>query len=290
MHDNGHLPFDIRLRRAIDARGLTLDRVAMRLADTGTPVSISTLSNWQRGKTAPTAASRRAVAQLEVILDLSTGDLASSLTPYGDVSREVPTRQGFGAFSAGRLRASFEAASDDVAIVRRDEYVVVRPHELRQEVHMTVRAERTGVDHTVIIVHPDVATGVEFTAGPACQLGATRQHDPAGLVAAELIFDAALTRGELYPVSYSTASPLGDDAGYIATWVHPGLASFSLTVEFDSAFPPASVYQIWRQTPDAPHKRLDDLRLIGNRWAHLWLHDPPPGTHGIRWEPAPPPT
>lgn len=286
MDDDDHLPFDIRLRRAIDARGLTLGRVAKRLADAGTPVSMSTLSNWQRGTAAPKTASRRAVAQLEVILELSSGALASSLTPYAEVSREVPTRQGFRAFSAGRLRASFGAASDDVAIVRRDEYVVVRPHELRQEMHMTVRAARAGVDHTVIIVHPDVGTGLEITAGAACRLGAIRRHEPSGLVAAELIFDAALTRGELYPLSYQIAGPLADGMGYIATWVHAGLASYSLTVEFDGAVPPASVYQIWRQTPDAPHKRLDDLRLIGNRWAHLWLHDPPPGTHGIRWEPA----
>jgi len=41
---------------------------------------------------------------------------------------------------------------------------------------------------------------------------------------------------------------------------------------------------VWRTDPHSPHTRVADLRLIGGRFAHLWLTDPPVGFHGIRWE------
>lgn len=287
MHDNSRLPFDIVLRGAIDSRGLTLGRVAKRLANSGHPVSIATLSNWQRGTTTPRMpASAHAVAQLETILELPSGALTSSLTPNAGVSREVPTTRDATPFTVGRLRASLGVASDDLVVVRRDVYVVVSPHELQFEINMTVRAKRTGVDRWVLMAQPDVGIDDDVTAGPTCQMGATRRDESAGLVAAELLFETALTRGELYPVSYRLRSPRADNSGHVVTWVKAGLASYSLTVDFQTTPPPLSVYQIWRLTPEAPHKRLDDLRLIGGRWAHLWLHEPPPGSHGVRWDAA----
>jgi transcriptional regulator with XRE-family HTH domain len=286
MSRDGHLPFNIALRKAIDARGLSLARLADRLAVADAPLSPATLSNWQRGNAIPrSTTSLRAIAQLETILELPAGALTSTLTPFDDVTRQVPTRKGSAVFHVGRLRASLGTAADDLVVMRLDEYAVVRPDELWSETQMTVRAERTGVDRMAIVVHPDDATRADFEATRACRLGAVRRHNPSGLVAAELIFEDALTRGELYPVSYRTTSPLADEAGYVATLVQPELASYSLTVEFDTTSVPTHIYQVWRQTPDLPHKRIADLRLIANRWAHLWLQNPPPGTHGIRWNP-----
>lgn len=133
---------------------------------------------------------------------------------------------------------------------------------------------------------PDIATNVEITAGPSCRLGSIRQHDPSGLVAAELVFATALTRGELYPVTYETVSPLAEQTGYVAALVRAGIASFSLTIEFDPSVVPMYVYRVWRKTADSPHKRIADLRLMDDRWVHIWLRDPPPGSHGVRWEPC----
>jgi len=288
VRQDDQLPFDVALRRAVDARRLSLDRIAKRLRVAATPVSTATLSNWQRGKSTPkSSASWRAVAQLETVLELPAGALVASLTPYAGVSRQVPTRKGSNARSMEQLRASFGTASDDLVIVRHDEYAVVGPRELRREVRMTARAERTGVDRTVVILHPDVDTHVDFNAGSACRLGAIRRRDQSGLVAAELIFGASLIRGEFYPVSYWTSSPLTEATGYVVKLVQSGLASYSLTVEFDATAAPPYVYQVWRATADTPHKRLADLRLVGGRYAHIWLHNPPPGTHGIRWDPGP---
>jgi transcriptional regulator with XRE-family HTH domain len=285
VQDNGRLPFNIVLRRAMSARGLSLARVAERLAVAGTPLSISTLSSWQRGATTPKAGpSLRAVTQLEAILELPAGGLSSSLRPYADGLAPIPTRRGTDVFHAGRLRAGLDTTPDDLEMVRLDEHVTIRPHQLRATIQMTLRAKRTGVDRTVILVHPEVASNAVITAGPTCRLGAIRRHDPSGLVAAELRFATALTRGELYPVTYETVSPRAEQTGYLAASVRPGLASFSLTVEFDMDVVPTHVYQVWRQTADSPHKRIADLRLMDGRWAHVWLRDPPPGTHGVRWD------
>jgi transcriptional regulator with XRE-family HTH domain len=280
-------PFDVALRRAVAARGLTLDRLAERLAASGTPVSVSTLSNWQRGRTIPaTPASRRAVVQLERVLGLTTGVLTGALDPYRAGDRRLPTRAGLSQPAAMRLRAGFGLADPGLVTVRLDDDVLLEPGRMEVETRITVRAERSGVDRFVAMEHPDAGSEPRIEVGPSCRLGDVRRDEAAGLYAVELLFDAPLTRGELYPVVYkATTSRESTGDGYHGTWLKPGLSYYGVNVEFDPELRPSQVYRVWRTSANVPHKRVSDLRLIYGRLVHLWLTDPPAGFHGIRWEP-----
>ncbi|GEM_PF-5127625 len=72
---------------ALQARGLTLDRVHARLVAAGCPVSIATLSYWQTGRSLPTRmASMAALAELDRIFELPPGYLVSLLPARTDRS------------------------------------------------------------------------------------------------------------------------------------------------------------------------------------------------------------
>lgn len=280
------MPFDVALRRAVAARGLTLDRLAERLAMAGAAVSVSTLSNWQRGRTIPaTPSSRHAVAELERILDLAEGTLMAGLAPYATTDRKLPTRTGLTPAVSRRLRARFGLADPGLVILKMDDLVRVEGSRYELETKLVVRAERPGIDRMVTIRKPgEEAADPVIKAGPTCRVGRVKAGD-AGLFAVELIFDAPLTRGELYPLSYrgTEVESVEDRGGYHGTWTKAGLTSYEIMIDFGAAAP-SQVYRVWRTDPHTPHTRVSDLRLIGGRFVHLWLTDPPAGFHGIRWE------
>ncbi|GAA1020847.1 hypothetical protein Aple_076620 [Acrocarpospora pleiomorpha] len=75
-------PFERALRAAIAARGLSLERLHVRLAERGAQVSLASLSNWQRGRSRPERSSSLvAVGELEVILGLPAHSLVTLLGP-----------------------------------------------------------------------------------------------------------------------------------------------------------------------------------------------------------------
>ena len=80
MNDKPSTPaqpvFSEVLSRAVQARGLSLDRIRARLEAAGVPVSNATLSYWQSGRSLPTRArSLRTLVELESILQLEPGSL-----------------------------------------------------------------------------------------------------------------------------------------------------------------------------------------------------------------------
>jgi hypothetical protein len=75
-------PFEHALRLAIRSRGLTLDRLRVRLLERGVRTSLASLSNWQRGRCRPERVpSMRAVRELEDILGLPGDSLVALLGP-----------------------------------------------------------------------------------------------------------------------------------------------------------------------------------------------------------------
>src|SRR4051794_27382889 len=80
-------PFDVALRAAIVARGLSLDRIQHRLGRQGVQISLATLSYWQSGQRRPERpTSLRALEHLEDVLEVprqSLRDLLGPPTPRG---------------------------------------------------------------------------------------------------------------------------------------------------------------------------------------------------------------
>jgi hypothetical protein len=63
-------PFHVAFRVAVRDRGLPLDRLRSHLGQRGIPVGISSLSDWQLGRSRPGPTSLPAVRALEEILGL----------------------------------------------------------------------------------------------------------------------------------------------------------------------------------------------------------------------------
>jgi len=75
-------PFARAFGEALDAAGLGLDRVRLRLADRGIRVSTATLSHWRSGRSRPERPdSLRALAILERLFGLPPGTFLARLGP-----------------------------------------------------------------------------------------------------------------------------------------------------------------------------------------------------------------
>src|SRR5690242_15148249 len=83
--------FSPALRAAIQASGLSLNRIQYRLAERGLVVSSATLSYWQSGRRRPTRQeSVLVVRTLEEVLRVPEGTLTGLLEPPGTRRRPGP--------------------------------------------------------------------------------------------------------------------------------------------------------------------------------------------------------
>ncbi|GIG62218.1 hypothetical protein Lfu02_65900 [Longispora fulva] len=275
-------PFHTALRAAIHARSLTLDRLCERLADQGVRVSVSSLSNWQRGVSRPERPETlRALALLEEILGLRCGDLARLLGAPRR-GRWPESGQGTSRVLANRLRAELDATEPGVRVLGIQEELVVGadPWPWQVDTRIVVRATTSGVDRHVVLSHSSDGGLPRLRAGRTCRLGRVRTDPAAGLTAAELLF-GALTKGETYPVEYHLDGTVPE--AYHGTWFRAAGQNYELTVRFDPAARVRSAHRIWRLDARSPHKDVAELRLIDGHLAHLIDFDLAPGFHGIRW-------
>ncbi|WP_338071227.1 helix-turn-helix domain-containing protein, partial [Actinomadura bangladeshensis] len=83
------------LRQAVQASGLTLERIRHRLGRRGLTVSVATLSYWQRGRSRPR--SRTVVVALEEILQVPQGTLTELLDDPAPTVAAARTPAGPGA-------------------------------------------------------------------------------------------------------------------------------------------------------------------------------------------------
>ncbi|GIG61553.1 hypothetical protein Lfu02_59250 [Longispora fulva] len=275
-------PFHTALRWAIAARGLSLDRLRDRLAVLGLSVSVSTLSNWQRGVSRPDRAeSLRALAELETVLQVPARALCRLLDEPAHQGRRQALTPGTPMAVAHRLKAALDAPADpelDVLAVRTD-VTVLGPHGWRSTVRVVVRARRSGVRRHVVLSHGQGEEPATIRSGRDCALSRTRTDPDAGLVAAELVFPA-LSRGEAYALEYHVSGPVTET--YHGVWLRAG-QQLELTLRFGPGSGAERAYRIWRLDSRSPHKDVEQLRLIDSRLTHLVDHDITPGFHGIRW-------
>ncbi|WP_354643748.1 hypothetical protein [Kitasatospora camelliae] len=273
-------PFHAALRWAIATRGLSLDRLCERLAARGPAVSVSTLSNWQRGTSLPRRAeSLRAVAALESVLDLPERTLARLLAEPGRRGRTLAP--GTPRRPAVRLRAQLDQPADpglEVLAVQQD--VTVSAAGWQAAVRTVVRSRRPGVDRYVVLSHSSGGDLPEIRAGGDCTLGRTRTDPGAALVAAELLF-APLGRNETIALEHRVAGRTPEP--YYGSWFREAGRYFELTLRFAPDAGARRAWRIWRTDSASPHRDLTELRLIDGRLAHLAEFEPTPGFHGLRW-------
>lgn len=293
-------PFHLALRAALAARGLPLHRVQHRLAARGIKVGVTSLSYWQQGARRPRhAESLRAVTALEQILELPDGALVRLLQRTPEPAGPGPARPAARSYRAlvsegaavEQLLAGMELPPDGgLHSLGHHERVRIGPSgELRTRAsQQIVRAHRDGVDRYVAIHHGDPgcdASRMEVTAYENCRTGRVRYHREAGVVVAELLFDARLRRGDTYVFGYGITDGTGGRSGeYVRGFSYAG-GQYMLQVRFDEAALPVRCRRFARTGAQAPRTDLADLTPSGrHRAVHLVEQSVRRGILGIAWD------
>ncbi|MET9701304.1 hypothetical protein ABZY31_30950 [Streptomyces sp. NPDC006529] len=292
-------PFHLALRAALAARGLPLHRVQHRLAARGIKVGVTSLSYWQQGARRPRRAeSLRAVRALEQILELPPGTLVrllgGSAGPGTDAPRPAarPFRSlvGTGAAVEDLLAGMGLPADGGLHTVGHHERVRIgaRRELLGRDSQHVVRAHRDGIDRYLAIHEGDPGcdpAAVRVLAHDNCRTGRIRRDPEAGLVVAELLFDARLRSGDTYVFGYGFEDGTGNRSSeYVRGFGYAG-GQYVLQVRFDAAALPVSCRRFRQSGPGAPRSELSALTPSGgHRAVHLVEQGVRRGILGIGWE------
>lgn len=277
------------LRAAIEARGLSLERVRYHLRHRGHELSVATLSYWQSGRSTPDrASSLAALGSLEEILELPPGALASLLPARarrsGATARTIPA-VGAPPHSGAMIAEAMQAfglnwhdlehvAIHDLLTLATDR--TVGSHQIRE----ILRAERACVTRFVAAYWDDPGSSPYIIARRNCRLGRVIEHPEAGLVIAELLLELPLERHEVRLVEYEYATlTAGQPCDRWERGIVHALREVHLEVEFTPpALPTAVVARLALDGQD----RTEPVILNGNLATLLRL-DVGPGTVGLSW-------
>ncbi|WP_283137667.1 hypothetical protein [Rhizohabitans arisaemae] len=277
---------------------MSLDRIHSRLVERGIPVSVASLSYWQRGLCRPERTqSLRAVRAIEEILELQPDSLVTLIGPrrprgrwLGHVPGSLTYREICPVYTG--LSDLLEKINNPVdgqleTLSHHERYMVgSRREELAARSRVVFRARQDGVDRYVAIHHNEnLAAAPDGFTSDFCRVGRVRADPAAGLTAVELIFDHPLAEGETYLVEYEFSYKSGgpEAAQYVRGFRFP-TREYLLQVRFDKAAVPPRCYQIWQPNVGTPPVDRSELRL--NNWnsVHIFEFESQPGVHGIRWE------
>jgi transcriptional regulator with XRE-family HTH domain len=285
-------PFHAALRAAVRARGLTLERLRSHLGRRGVAVGISSLSDWQHGRSRPGPGSLPAVYALEQVLGLRADSLVRLLV--------APDPEG--AERTGRRRDSLDERTDVVAellhglpsggqrnldVLNRHDKVTIDASRRASVVwsRVIVRAREDGVDRFVLRYFGDAGCDVESVQLGLlenCRLGAVRRH-ATGVIVAELLFDEVLSADQTWvfekQIIDETGRPCTEHAhGFLRTE-----EQYVLEVRFDPARLPVDCHVFGQPGLHDERRRIADLTLNRYHSVHLHASAISAGLIGIGW-------
>ncbi|HEX4224230.1 MAG TPA: helix-turn-helix transcriptional regulator [Pseudonocardiaceae bacterium] len=281
-------PFHTALRVAIQQRRLSLQRLRVRLAERGVRVSVSSLSEWQQGRTRPGGANApRIVEALGEILDVPPAALATLLSMGSSPGRR---HQGVNEHAGpfGELLDGLPGSRTwDLEIISQEHRVFVDARRIPSRLRSTslVRARRDGVDRYQVCyfaAEGGVVDDVIVKARRNCRVGDVHRH-PSGLVlAADLLFDEALRANQTWVFEREIIDPTPCNE-FSHAFRHPE-AHFLAEVEFHPDALPQECF-VWAQADlDSEPRRLAPLPLNRFHTAHIAATDRSTGLLGIGWK------
>lgn len=283
------------LQLAILRSTWTLERISARLRARGHPISPTTLSNWQRGGTAPVrAVSLAALADLEDLLRLPRGALRMSA-----MSDRRRADSAVGSERLVTVPAAIDRLRERIGRERFGGYRTQHVHEthilgpdglpVRHETRQVVTATRDGLEtYYHIFLTGDGAGSIDDTvrveATSGCFAGRP-VREPPDVVCVPLHFGISLQRGETHLFEYAVA------LGYSRTppppelrrGVRTPLEQLVLRVVFHPERRPARVEACRWPDPSGEPEVVTTLRLDGAHTAHHLVNRPAPGVYGVRW-------
>jgi hypothetical protein len=294
-------PFHEALRLAIRASGLTMERVEAKLRLRELPVSVATLSYWQRGQVKPRrAGSRLVVRALEDILALPDGALLALLDGVdgagssGDALARLAVILQSPGIDQLALGAIDRVANYTRPVSVRQQCVVSGSRTLRAEHTSAIRqAQHDDVDRTCFILTRENRIMPTGWSSSTNEIGRACLDEASGALAVELLLDRPLSRGESCLVDYDVEYPdevpgnrLGE-ANWDRNWgfgSSAGFRDYCITMRFSPKALPRRVVQFW-QPPHAKEMRdIAEIPLSGKGTAQYIAFDLPPGFVGLRWE------
>lgn len=284
------------LRTAVSASELTLADLADRLEASGHPVSRSTLSAWQSGRSVPTRrAARAAVPALEEALGLGAGVLTAAVEPRPVPDRvllQPEVRPPWARSAAARqLLAQLDTHPEDPT----------KPQQLslRFRVHLDAEGRQEAM-HFSVLLRGGAATSdrlvplVRLEQLPSlpglpllygATLGRVRARPSLGLVAFELLLDEPIGPDEETLVEYLVPVPAPSPQQWIRTEVGSSLRELTLQAVFSAGRHPEQV----RFTAQTGQAATAESRVVeGSEGSYqAALLDPAPGGYGLEWSWSP---
>lgn len=278
------------LRAAITARGLSLDRIRYHLDQRGHALSVATISYWQSGRSRPErATSLAALAVLEDILELPSGELSSRLPPrrratpsaHPEESRPIPaTYVPYMEGISDRFGLSWDTGLQRMEIQDR---VRIGPDRkgLSHEVTELLVAERDGADRYPV-VYRGFSEGAEIRVNALrnCHRGRYVEVLEEEAVVIELVLDRPLRAGEAILVEHrididavTVENPFAERA-----FLRPVRSAYTEVV-FDETCLPLSAD---RYTVVDGIQRSEPVVIAGGS-LHTLVVDFGPGLYGLRW-------
>lgn len=293
-------PFNEALRAAIQASGLSLERIQYRLRARDVRVSVATLSYWQSGRSQPERrASLLALRHLEELLELPAGSLARLLSH--------PRRRGRwrARTAADGLRIDALWPPDDnvaamlnqfddgwdhalIRISHHDQVLIGADRgERALRTRQLLRADRDGASRWVLTYHVDGPDGSlpMVRALRHCRVGRMLCDRGRGYVVAELLFDRVLLRGETVMIEYEVVNrpPYPVSSSFERKLRFP-VREYLMEVAFDPVARPAHCHHYVAATVQRPPERVRALELDPSHSVHIAKLDAEPGIYGIRWD------
>ncbi|GGB78182.1 hypothetical protein N798_03225 [Knoellia flava TL1] len=274
------------LRRAIEQRGLSLDRIQARLDERGAAVSVATLSYWKSGRSEPgRRSSLTTLAHLEEVLELRRGELVGVLPRARERSRRtrVPGldtlwEQDCATAVLALLDTQWDTELDRVML--HDRLLVGADRRTTSlTVRQAMRARCDGPDRRVLLHQQDDPTVPlpRLTVVRGARLGRLEVAPEGGVVGAELHFCQPLRRGETVIVEYELDwGGVGPYEVEYTRRLRTPLRELLLEVEFHRDARPESVTAF-------THEREALVGLDLEHRATVVHADNTPGTTGLRW-------
>jgi transcriptional regulator with XRE-family HTH domain len=289
--------FHTALRAAIEARGLTLERLQDRLAQRGIHVSAASLSYWQHGRTRPERPdSLRALEVLEEVLGTPAGALAALLGPRrprgprslrGTLADRPEELMGVGAPLSRLLDELPGSRHYDLDLVSQHETVLIDAQRRISEVttKALAAARRDGIDRYFVVYAGDPgcdAARMRVEAIRDCTVGRVLRDPEAGILVGELLFGWELARGETHVFEFRVLDGTAESTMHSHGFRYR-VDQFVLQVRFDAAALPVAVEGFVQSTLDGEPRPTGALRVTPHHTAQLTCTDATPGGIGISW-------
>lgn len=282
------------LTAAIQARGLSLERIRARLEAAEVPVSIATLSYWQSGRSLPTRArSYHTLVELEQILGLEAGDLTSHThTSDGRTRRELFPWQSVLPVPELATQVIADLGIDvqgQLSRVMMMDRLIIKEDgtEHIQESRILWRSERNGLHRWPLVLEqdadvPDSVPSVEAVFG--CRVGEVIEVPEKHLVVAEMVAPRPLLRGEHFLSEYRiTFAPTSLRSFRMMRAAADPVRALGLCVQFDERTLPTSIRAGYAASMDSESTEFEPLELSLNE-AQLVRVDAAPGVHSLFWD------